>query len=243
MTLALTERDHALIHAAWSLGLCTAATLRALVSPHTSAGTLRDRIRLLHRERYLTQVRYVAPKGALWLYGAGPKTRRPHERPGWKPSLAQVEHTLAVSEAIVALTRPGFAAPLVITGWQGEAEIRAWADRGEPYPDARITWQHDTKLGAWLVEVDRSTESRAAWRRKLARYLTRPSPDLILVLTKTRHRAANIAALASDVGLPAMTTSLPSAITETDPTVFDSAGRRTVPLSETCAPGGIGHHD
>lgn len=235
MTVALTERDHALIHAAWSLGLATSETLRSLVSPHTSAGTLRDRIRVLHREHYLTQVRYIAPKGALWLYGAGPKTRRPHERPGWKPSLAQIEHTLAVGDAIVALTRPGFASPIVVTGWQGESEIRAWAEPGHPYPDAHITWHLDGTRGGWLVEVDRSTESRAAWRRKLARYLALPSMDPILVLTRTRQRAANIAALASDVGVPLLTTSQLAATTTLDPPVFDATGRRIASLSAVCA--------
>ena len=165
---ALTERDRELVRAAWSLGLATHETLRLLVSPQTRANTLRRRLCLLHSNGYLMQTRHVGPGRCIWLYGAGPRALTPGEPRPWRPSLAQLEHTLAVGDVLVALTRPR--PGLTITAWQGEAELRAWAAPGAPYPDARVTWEASGARGAWLVEVDRATESHAAWRRKVVRY-------------------------------------------------------------------------
>lgn len=227
----LTARDRQLVRAAWSLGYAPASTLRALVSPTTSGGTLRDRLRRLHRAGYLVQTRYVAPAGDLWLYGAGRAALTVGEPAPWRPSLAQIEHTLAVGQAVVALTRPGFAAPLRITGWQGEAELRAWAAPGAPYPDARISWEHDAACGSWLVEVDRATESRTAWRRKLVRYLTANLPDPVLVLTTSQTRAKGLAVVAADLGVALLATTLDAALDHDDPPVLDTRRRCRLPLS------------
>ena len=236
MTLALTERDHALIHAAWSLGLATSETLRQLVSPQTSVSTLRDRIRLLRMERYLTQTRYVAPRGALWLYGAGSRSRQPGERRSWRPSLAQVEHTLAVGDAVAALTRPAFGgSSFIVSAWQGEAEIRSWARPGHPFPDARVMWRSGSASGAWCVEVDRATESGAAWRRKLVRYATFDPAAVMLVLTSTRMRAANIASLAADVGTTVFATTLTALTESRDPPGFHSGTRCELAFTELIA--------
>jgi hypothetical protein len=233
--LVLTDRDRQLIRAAWSLGYAPASTLRALVSPTTSAGTLRDRLRRLHRAGHLVQTRYVAPAGDLWLYGAGRAALNTAEPAPWRPSLAQVEHTLAVGQAVVALTRPGFAAPLQITGWQGEAELRAWAAPGWPYPDARISWTRDKRPGSWLVEVDRATESRAVWRRKLVRYLTANQSDPVLVLTTSQARATGLAVVAADLGVPLLATTLTAAVERDDPSVLDMRRRCRLPLSVASA--------
>lgn len=233
--LVLTARDRQLIRSCWSLGSAPASTLRALVSPTTSAGTLRDRLRRLHRAGHLVQTRYIAPTGDLWLYGVGRAALSPGDPAPWRPSLAQVEHTLAVGQAVVALTRPGFAPPLQITGWQGEAELRAWAPPGWPYPDARITWTRDQQHSSWLVEVDRATESRAAWRRKLVRYLTAGASDPVLVLTTSQTRATGLAIVAADLGVPLLATTLSAACEHDDPTVLDARRRRRLPLSTASA--------
>lgn len=229
--LVLTERDRRIIHACWSLGYAPASTLRALVSPGTSAGTWRDRLRRLHRAGHLVRTRYIAPAGDLWLYGAGRASLAVGEPAPWRPSLAQVEHTLAVAQAVVDLTRCGFTPPLTVSGWQGEAELRAWAPPGWPYPDARITWDHDGTAGSWLVEVDRATESRTAWRRKLVRYLTAAAPDPVLALTTSQARATGLATVAADLGVPLLATTLTAVRNDDDPLVLDARQRRHLPLS------------
>lgn len=230
----LTDRDRALVRAAWSLGLATHETLRLLVSPHTRANTLRRRLCRLHRDGYLTQTRHIGPTGSIWLYGAGPRSLVPDEPRPWRPSLAQLEHTLAVGDVLVALTRP--TADLTVTGWQGEAELRAWAAPGDPYPDARVTWEAVGAHGAWLVEVDRGTESLPAWRRKLVRYLaTDVRADRVLAVTTGPRRARAIAHLAADIGVGLLATTAASARSDADPVVYDSLTRRVTTLTTASA--------
>jgi hypothetical protein len=225
----LTDRDRALVRAAWSLGLATHETLRLLVSPQTRANTLRRRLCLLHRDGYLTQTRHLGRGGAIWLYGAGPRALVPGEPRPWRPSVAQLEHTLAVGDVLVSLTRPR---PGVgITGWQGEAELRAWAAPGAPYPDARVTWEVGGARGAWLVEVDRATESHAAWRRKLVRYLAVVGAEQVLAVTTTPIRAKAIASLAAEVGVDLVATCGEAVAFADDPTVFDARTRRVTTLA------------
>ena len=229
--LALQPRDEKLIHAAWSLGYAPAATLRALVSPDVAPGTLRDRLRRLCQNGFLTQQRFVSPAGGLWLYGIGRAALQVGQPNPWRPSLAQISHTLAVGDAVVALTRPGFAAPLEVTGWRGEAELREWATPGAPFPDAEIQWRLSGSDGRWHVEVDRATESRAAWRRKLVRYLTADSGGAVLALTTSEPRARSLAHVAADLGVHALVTTLDEARANADPWVLDSRRRRRRPIS------------
>lgn len=224
---ALTERDRELVRAAWSLGLATHETLRVLVSPQTRANTLRRRLCLLHRNGYLTQTRHIGPGRCIWLYGAGRRALTPGEPRPWRPSLAQLEHTLAVGDVLVSLTRPR--PELIVTGWQGEAELRAWAVPGAPYPDARVTWRIGDTLGAWRVEVDRGTESQGAWRRKLVRYLSSPGGETVLAITPDSRRARAIAVVAAEVGVRLAAVAQPSLALD-DPLVFDAATRRLIPL-------------
>lgn len=231
--IALTPRDRRLIQAAWSLGYAPATTLQAIVSPHVAKGTLRDRLRRLHQNHYLVQHRFVGPVGGLWLYGIGPAALTPDQKDHWRPSLAQISHTLAVGEAVVDLQRAGFAAPLQITGWKGEAELRAWAEPGAPYPDAEITWRHANVDGRWHVEVDRATESRAVWRRKLVRYLTFGSEGPVLVLTTSGARARNLALVAAELGVWVLATTSDVVKVQLDPWVLDSRARQRRPLSAT----------
>jgi hypothetical protein len=234
MSIAITDRDRRLIHAAWSLGAATHTTLRALVTPETRANTLRRRLHLLHSERYLVQRQHVGPAGCLWLYGAGPRGLRSSDDRPWRPGLAQIEHTVAVGHTIVALTRPGFVPGLHPTGWQGEAELRSWAAPGEPFPDARITWEHDGATGAWLVEVDRGTESRSAWRRKLVRYLISGTAETVLAVTTTQRRAAGLTAVAADIGVDLIATTIEDIVRD-NPDVIDARTATRVPLSQACA--------
>lgn len=230
--LVLTDRDRALIHAAYSLGYAPASTLLALVSPHTRLDTLRDRLHRLTGARYLSRQQIVRPRGQAWLYGVGPAGLFDGERP-WRPSLNQLAHTLAVGEAVVDLQRTGFAAPLQITGWKGEAELRAWVAPGSPFPDAEITWRHAHVDGRWHVEVDRATESRAVWRRKLVRYLTFGSEGPVLVLTTSGARARNLALVAAELGVWVLATTSDVVKVQLDPWVLDSRARQRRPLSAT----------
>lgn len=231
MTVAITDRDRALIRAAWSLGAATSPTLRALVTPHTNPDTVRRRLRRLHRAGYLTQTRVFGPAGCVWLYGIGPKALRPDDPRPWRPGLAQLQHTVAVGEIVVALTRPGFGAPLTITGWQGEAELRAWSTPGMPFPDARVTWRAGDAAGAWLVELDRATESHAAWLRKLVRYLTNPRGGEVLAITTSTARAKALAAMASDIGVDLLATTTTAVRGASDPLVYDARSRKVRPLA------------
>lgn len=231
--LQLTDRDRALVRASWSLGAATSGTLRALVSPGTAADTLGVRLRRLTQAGHLSVTRYVAPAGGLFLYNVGPLAIPPGEPRPWRPSLAQVQHTLDAGSAVVALTRPGFAG-LSSTSWQGEAELRAWAQPGAPFPDARVSWA----AGSWLVEVDRATESRAAWRRKLVRYLTHPAGGVVLALTTTDERAVNLANVAADLGVPLLATTLRAVFASSDPVVLDTRTHQRCRLSTTHAPPG-----
>ncbi|MDX6287681.1 MAG: hypothetical protein QOG53_3166 [Frankiales bacterium] len=233
MTERLTPRDQAVIHAAWSLGLATAATLRALVAPTAAPSTFRIRLHTLHRARYLDQVHLPGNRGHLWLYGAARRGLPESASRSWRPGLAQLGHTLAVADVLVATTRDGFASPAVLTGWQGEAELRAWAPPGAPYPDARVMWRHDNRIGAWLIELDRATETRPAWRRKLVRYLTIHTADQLLVITTSWQRAANLAALAADTGVPALLTTTTELNVSNDPAVLDTMARARVHISQT----------
>jgi hypothetical protein len=235
MTLALTNRDRALVRAAWSLGAAPHSTLRALVSPQTDGETLRRRMRQVHRAGYLAQTRHVGPAGCLWLYGAGPRSVGTGEPRPWRPGVAQIEHTVAIGDLLVALTRPGFAAPVAVTGWEGEAELRAWARPGDPFPDARVVWTLDGTPGVWLVEVDRATESRPAWRRKLTRYLAADVREPILAVTTSERRALGLAQVAADVGVDVLATTHAHVRDLDSPLVFDALRARRVSLAEASA--------
>src|SRR3954468_3375735 len=123
MTLPRSVRDRAIVHAAWSLGLATSATLRALVAPEISLQAFRRRLRALNKSGHLVVLTFPGGTGHLWLYGATKRGLAADSQRPWRPSLAQLQHTIEVGEAIVALIRPGFAEPLTVTAWQGEAEV------------------------------------------------------------------------------------------------------------------------
>jgi Replication-relaxation len=229
----LTSRDRAVIRACWSLGAATAGVLQALTSPQTSVNTLRARLRQLRQAGQLGLVRYVAPERGLFLYVVGPEALEPGSPRPWRPSLSQVQHTIDVGSAVVALTRPGFAG-LTSTTWIGEAELRGWAQPGAPFPDAIVRWTAPDAQGTWNVEVDRATETRAFWRRKLVRYLGQGDHDsVVLALTTSRQRALHLAQVSADVGVPLVAATLRAVTTSLDPEVLDTRTRRRVLLSQT----------
>lgn len=92
--------------------------------------------------------------------------------------------------------------------WQGEAQLRGWARPGEPFPDARLVLQSDGVRVALLLEVDLGTESRAAWRTKLGRYLSCPLPGVLLAVTTTPARARRLVAEAGALGVAMSATTL-----------------------------------
>ena len=233
--LGLTDRDRHILHACWSLGAATGIALHALISPQVRLATFSRRLRLLSLAGYLTQHPYGAP-GHHWLYTLGRAALAPGQDWPWRPGPNQFTHTVAVAQTIVSLTRTGFAAPVRVTGWQGEGELRAFAAPGSPFPDARIDWQRETTNGAWLVEVDRGTEASGEWRRKLVRYLTSRTHDPVLTLTTSDRRAVHLAQLALEVGVPMLATTAAEIHTSTDPVVLDTRSRTRGPLSATTMP-------
>jgi Replication-relaxation len=233
--IALTKRDEAIVRAAWSLGHVTADGLRQLLSPTTSLSTFTARLRRLRASRYLTRLEVVAGLRHTYLYGAGIRARAPGSPAPWRPSLTQLPHTLAVERTLLRLVDPSFAHRLTVTTWQGEAEIRAWAEPGAPFPDLVVNWSaavaDQPAHGMWTVEVDLATEAKAAWKRKLSRYLFHePRCGRLLVVTTSRQRAANLARLAAHHGAPALTTTFTDLANSPNPVVLDATVRRPRPL-------------
>jgi hypothetical protein len=82
------------------------------------------------------------------------------------------------------------------------------------------------RVGTWLVEVDRGTESRHALRRKFLRYLHTPGRE-VLVVTTSDERARNIAVLARELGASVLATDQRALRVEARPLVYDAlSGRR-----------------
>lgn len=204
---ALTSRDHALVRCAWSLGWATSAVITDVVAPQTAVRFVARRLRRLTTAGYLRRRRVIGGTGHLWLYGAGHNAAvlDPGFRDAWRPSDAQLLHTLAIGDTLAALLRPGRLGSLVVTLWRGEAELRAWHRPGEPIPDLQVDWIGPGREGRWCVEVDRGTESRNAWRRKLARYV-HVRGLTVLVVTTSDARARNLAVLARELGVAVLTT-------------------------------------
>jgi hypothetical protein len=232
--VTLTSRDHDLVRAAWSLGWVTSQVLADVVSPGTLPKTLAVRLSQLTAAGYLRRQRVVGgPRGHVWLYGVGraaPKIDAAYARP-WRPSDAQLLHTLAIGDTLSALLTPNRLGTLCATGWRGEAELRAWHAPGEAVADLHVAWTMSDASGAWYVEVDRATESRNAWRRKLVRYLHAPGRDL-LVVTTSNERARNIAILARDLGVPALTTDGRTLEADAVLQVYDAVKGRRRPVDE-----------
>lgn len=232
--VSLTARDHRLVHAAWSLGWVTSPTLTQLISPGTSVKTLAGRLSELAAAGYLRRRHVPAGPGAhVWLYGAGRQASAidPAYRDAWRPPDAQLAHTLAVSQTVAALMRPGALGRIDVTGWHGEAELRTWHEPGAPLPDLRLQWRLGEASGAWAVEVDRGTEGRGAWRRKLVRYLHRPDHTL-LVVTTSDERARNIARIARSLGVAALTTDRRALEAAPPLHVYDARQGRRRPVDE-----------
>ncbi len=197
--------DRALLRAAWSLGWGSTATLAGLVVPDRGLPAVERRLRVLCTAGYLRALRLLfGPAGHRLLYAPGRLAARvdPGLAGGWRPALAAVEHTVAVGRVLLAGHAAGLAPPLVVTGWRGEAELRAWALPGEPLPDAALSWVAAGRRGEWLLEVDRGTEGRGQWERKLARYLDVPRHALVVVVAPCPARARRLAQLASGTGVP-----------------------------------------
>jgi hypothetical protein len=203
--------DRALVRAAWSLGLAPARVVLALGAPGLRPAAGAARLRRLLAAGSLQRIKVSGGRGALHLYGAAPRARPPGGR-AWRPSVAQLDHTLDVGAVLAALVADHDG--LVPTAWEGEAEVRAWAPPGAPFPDGVIHLL-DTRARSpieitWALEVDRATESRAVWRAKLARYAAHPvqGPRLLVVVTTGRRRAAGIAETATEAGVGLVVTTL-----------------------------------
>lgn len=221
--VALTPRDHELVRCVWALGWVTSDVLREVVAPATQVKTLTRRLGQLVDAGYLRRRRIVGGVGHLWLYGTGrlAPVLDPAFRDAWRPSDAQVLHTLAVGETLATLVAPGRLGGLVVTSWQGEAALRTWHRAGQPVADLYVEWTIPSGRGAWHVEVDRGTEARNAWRRKLVRYLHVRSA-VPLVVTTSDTRARNLALLARELGVAALTTDAAALRGEAVPQVYDA---------------------
>jgi hypothetical protein len=243
--VVLTARDRQIIDTTIRLGTATSAALQALHAPGIRADTFRDRLRALASSGYLKQTPHIGPAGCIRLYTAGRAALVPGQPRPWQPPLAQLEHTLAITDTLLALLHPALAPDLLVTGWQGEAELRAWEQPGHPRPDLRIHWQlshtdtategrrpDDESRCGWLeVEVDRGTEARGAWRRKLARYLTYLPTAQMLTVTTSDTRARHIAELGHATGTRMLALHFAALAAGGDPVVYDAAHRRRHPLT------------
>jgi hypothetical protein len=225
----LRRRDHELVRAAWSLGWVTCRVLTDVISPATSAKTLAGRLSQLMAVGFLRRRRIVGgPGGHLWLYGAGRKASAldPAYTDAWRPPDFHLAHTIEVGDTLAALLTPGRLGGIAVNEWNGQAELRTWHKPGDPMPDLCVRWMSGGRVGTWLVEVDRGTESRHALRRKFLRYLHTPGRE-VLVVTTSDERARNIAVLARELGASVLATDQRALRVEARPLVYDAlSGRR-----------------
>ena len=241
--VTLRERDHDLVRAAWSLGWVTCRVLTDVVSPATSPKTLAGRLSQLAAARLLRRQRVVGgPGGHLWLYAAGPKASAidPAYANAWRPPDFHLAHTVEVGTTLAVLLGSGRLGALAVDEWKGQAELRTWHKPGDAMPDLFVRWTSRSREGAWLVEVDRGTESRHALRRKFLRYLHARDRE-VLVVTTTDERARNIALLGRELGASVLTTDRRTFRGQAQPLVYDAlVGRRRpvdeIPLDRHLAP-------
>lgn len=137
----LAARDRPIVDSTVRLGAVTSATLKALHAPDLHSGSFRKRLRSLQASGHVRQTRHVGPGHVIWLYRAGPAALVPNQPRPWCPSLAQLGHTLAIGDTLIALLRPTVTDGIEVIDWQGEAELRAWERPGYPRPDLLITWR------------------------------------------------------------------------------------------------------
>jgi hypothetical protein len=227
--ITLRARDHELVRAAWSLGWVSCRVLTDVVSPMTSAKTLAGRLSQLAAAGFLRRRRIVGgPGGHLWLYGAGRGASAidPAYADAWRPPDFHLAHTIEVGDTLAALLTPGRLGSVAVTDWKGQAELRTWHCPGDAMADLAVSWKCGRRVGSWLVEVDRGTESRHALRRKFLRYLHVPDCE-VLVVTTTDERARNIAILARELGACVLTTDRRTLRADREPQVYDAVlGRR-----------------
>jgi len=235
-TQALRAHQRALVHACYSLGWAPGNTLHALCGPASSSPSFWRTLTRLHDAGFLDRQRTVGfCTRPINLYGVGRAGLAVGQPRPWRPRPAQLEHTLAIGEVLGLLARPGRYDWLLVTGWQGEAELRDWAARGDPYPDLLVNWRVDGDAGSWCVEVDRGTESGPAWRRKLVRYLRARPTATILAITTSAARARNLAQLGVDAGVHVQALALTELIAGDPPEVYDSRTRTRLSLPAGCA--------
>jgi hypothetical protein len=238
-----TTADRLVLRAVWSLGAATPATLAAALAapspdppspdgPGPAAPSLAALERRLRRLRagglLASRALFTGPAGHRQLWSCRPAAGRldPALAGGWRPALGAVEHTVAVGRALVAALGPGFAPPLRTGWWQGEAELRAAipSATGCPYPDLVVGWTAPAGVrGRLLVEVDRGTETRTTWRRKLERYLAVPPAGAdwcIAALAPGPLRARHLAETGFELRLPMVAAPLAAWLAGGDPWVL-----------------------
>lgn len=233
-TLMLGRQQQAFVRAAWSMGWASAVTLTGLVCAW-GVRPRRAAVTALHRDGYL-EWREVATgrSGRFFFYGAGEKAGEldPAYRQPWRPPESHMAHTMACGDTVVALRRPGLLPGLAVVGWAGEVELRGEAAPGAPYPDAAVevagAGGESVRL---LLEVDRGTEARAAFCRKLARYAQAATGEPVLAVTPSDARARTLARHAVALGVP-MLACAREELAGRDPVVYDAGRRRRRPLVE-----------
>ena len=186
----LSDRDLALLASVADWQLLSARQLQRLHFPpsqHTPLGAARSSRRVLARLvearallRLDRRVGGVRAGSASFIYALGPVGQRLLREAGprpraHEPSLAFVNHTLAIAELVVRLVEAERAGQLVLLGAQPEP--RCWrrylGPLGNPEvlrPDLRLTVATGDTEYHWFVEVDRGTEHLPAIRRKCWQY-------------------------------------------------------------------------
>jgi hypothetical protein len=227
--------DRDLLHVAWSLGWATPGAIGGLGSPGSTGSSVDRRLFRLRQQGMLRPMDLPqGPRRHRTLLAVSRRAREvdPGLAGGWRPPPAAAWHSVDVGLALLAATDPALAPGLRVESWQGEAELRAWVRQGQPYPDARVSWATAAGRGRWWVEVDRGTEGRAAWRRKLARYGELRAGDWVLAVTTGDVRSRHLAGLAVESAVPLVACTLAAFRAGGDPEVYVSPVRQRARLSE-----------
>lgn len=189
-----------MLETVWKLGYVTRHQLRALHAPDTDIGTVTRRLRILREQGLLTRLPVHAGGGdTMAPLTLGPRAsgvaavfRKP-----WRPSPWQMAHTLTTGDVLIALLAHPQQLGGQLMSWHGEAELRGWTQGDAPIPDLMLRVRpdpHQVREVELHVEVDRATESRAHWRKKLVRYLYEPD-IVVFVVTTSAQRASNLTKL------------------------------------------------
>lgn len=229
---SLSERDLEIVASLAECRYLSARQLQRWHFPvgdggHTAAGADRVARRVMARHvrdglavRLQRRIGGVRAGSSGFVYGLGAIGQRVLELPGarrrtFEPSLAFLDHTLAVAEIVVALIEADRSRQIELLDVQTEPHCwRRLPDSGDSRlkPDLRLTLATTDRELHWFVEVDRGTVHSPAILRKCHSYVAyfqsgreqdRTGVFPVVVWLTPPERVAGLRdAIASDTGLP-----------------------------------------